>query len=168
MPAGAGQASRRLLAKKPADRSQTPGEAAAALEPFATRWPGRPAERRLAPGRPALAALSAVCSGGLVVYRILTDSGELVITTESDEVEVVVKQGGELVDVIDTKTQAETPTAPWHVRVGVERGSGGTEAEHRQGDPHARQDGGGEDRRFPRTAPPARQRQRRSRRPSPW
>jgi hypothetical protein len=39
------------------------------------------------------------------VYRIQTDKGELVITTESDDVEVVVKQGGELVRIIDTKTE---------------------------------------------------------------
>jgi hypothetical protein len=40
----------------------------------------------------------------VVVYRIATDTGELVITTESDDVEVVVKQGGKLVRIIDTKT----------------------------------------------------------------
>src|SRR5262249_25196500 len=41
---------------------------------------------------------------GVAVYRIQTDKGELVITTESDDVEVVIKQGGKLVRIIDTKT----------------------------------------------------------------
>jgi WD40 repeat protein/tRNA A-37 threonylcarbamoyl transferase component Bud32 len=44
---------------------------------------------------------------GVVVYRILTDKGELVITTESDDVKVVITQGGKLVDVIDTKTDKQ-------------------------------------------------------------
>src|SRR5262249_3072896 len=41
---------------------------------------------------------------GVAVYRIQTDKGELVITTESDDVEVVIKQGGKVVRIIDTKT----------------------------------------------------------------
>src|SRR4029077_12316471 len=63
--------------------------------------------------RPLLAAIAAaalfagvVLAGG-VVYRIQTDKGELVITTESDDVEVVVKQGGKLVRIIDTKTDKQ-------------------------------------------------------------
>ena len=41
---------------------------------------------------------------GVIVYRIQTDQGELIITSKSDDVEVVVKQGGHVVRVIDTKT----------------------------------------------------------------
>ncbi len=94
----------RLLAKRPADRYQTPGEAAAALEPF-TRPPAEPTRKR----RPLLVAALAAMFGGLllagvVVYRVQTDKGELVITTASDDVEVVVKQGGKVIDIIDTKT----------------------------------------------------------------
>ena len=48
---------------------------------------------------------------GVVVYRIQTDKGELVITTESDDVEVVVKQGGKLVRIIDTKTDKKITLA---------------------------------------------------------
>ena len=48
--------------------------------------------------------LCSVAALGVAVYRIQTDKGELVITSESDDVEVVVKQGGHVVRVIDTKT----------------------------------------------------------------
>ena len=46
------------------------------------------------------------------VYRVQTDNGELVITTESDDVEVIVKQGGKLVRIIDTKTDKQIALAP--------------------------------------------------------
>ncbi len=105
-PAGLAAVLERMLAKKPANRYQTPGKAAAALEPF-TRPPVRPPRKRLS--LLVALALAAVFGGlllaGVVVYRILTDSGELVITTGDDDVEVVVKQGGKLVDIIDTKSR---------------------------------------------------------------
>jgi hypothetical protein len=44
---------------------------------------------------------------GVGVYRIATDKGELVITTESDDVKVVITRGGKLVDIIDTKTDKQ-------------------------------------------------------------
>ena len=81
------------------------GEVTAALDPFGKR--SRPFRRKSA-GRcwsplrrcssPSFALADAV------VYRIQTDKGELIITTESDDVEVVVKQGGKVVRIIDTKT----------------------------------------------------------------
>jgi hypothetical protein len=95
----------RMLAKKPNDRYQTPGEAAAALEPFT---PGAvPSRPRRALWAIAAAALFAgiVLAGG--VYRIQTDRGELVITSESDDVEVVIKQRDKVVRIIDTKTDKE-------------------------------------------------------------
>src|SRR5262245_33238572 len=54
----------------------------------------------------ALAAglLFVAAVAGFVVYRIQTDKGELVIETTDDEVEVVVKRDGEVVRIIDTKT----------------------------------------------------------------
>src|SRR5262249_39098108 len=110
----------RMMAKKPKRRYQTPIEVANALERF-TRPSASDAgrSRTLVLERPpayhlnrrrtvafaaALWFAVAVLLGG-AVYRIATDKGELVITTESDDVEVVVKQGGELVRIIDTKTE---------------------------------------------------------------
>jgi hypothetical protein len=95
----------RLLAKKPEDRYQTPGEAAAALAPFAQPAalpPDRP-RRRLVASLAAL-LLAGITVAGVVVYRIQTDKGELVITTGSDDVEVIVKRGGKVVRIFDTKT----------------------------------------------------------------
>jgi DNA-binding beta-propeller fold protein YncE len=51
--------------------------------------------------------LGGVIAGAAAIYRIQTDEGELVITTESDDVKVVISQGGKLVDVIDTKTDKQ-------------------------------------------------------------
>jgi hypothetical protein len=93
----------RLLAKRPEDRYQTPGEVAAALAPFA-----QPAVSPTKPRRWVVAVAALLLAGitvaGAVVYRIQTDKGELVITTESDDVEVVVKKGGKLIRIIDAKT----------------------------------------------------------------
>jgi tRNA A-37 threonylcarbamoyl transferase component Bud32 len=108
VPAGLGRVLARMLAKKPADRYATPGEVAVALEPFTVAGASLRRPRR----RPLVAAVAALLFAGLalagvVVYRIQTDKGELVITTESADVEVVIKQGGKVVRVIDTKMDKE-------------------------------------------------------------
>jgi tRNA A-37 threonylcarbamoyl transferase component Bud32 len=94
---------RKMMAKKPAHRFQTPAEVAEALEPFAFSRPEKKRSRRWL-WVAAAAVLCAVTLAGVVVHRIQTDTGELVITVESDDVEVVVRQGGRVVRVIDTKT----------------------------------------------------------------
>jgi hypothetical protein len=115
----------RLLAKKSGDRYATPGAVAAALEPFAKPQPAGGSETVAlsgagSPRRPRrrvlVAAIAAVLLAGLalagaIVYRIQTDKGELVIETESPDVEVVIKQGGKQVDVIDTKTDKRVKLA---------------------------------------------------------
>jgi WD40 repeat protein/tRNA A-37 threonylcarbamoyl transferase component Bud32 len=95
----------RMLAKTPQERYQTPAEAAAALEPF-TRPAAEPPKKRrqLFVALAAAASVALITLAATVVYRVKTDKGELVITTESDDVEVVIKQGGKIVRIIDTKT----------------------------------------------------------------
>ncbi len=58
----------------------------------------------------AAVAVTAVCLGvlsllaGVAVYRIQTDKGELVIETDDPDVEVIVKQNGQQVTIVDAKT----------------------------------------------------------------
>jgi serine/threonine protein kinase len=110
----------RMMAKKPKHRYQTPAEVAVALEPFTfaptARDDGRTVPLPDPSGRTrwqrrfliATAILAFLVVGllGAAVYRIATDKGELVITTESDDVEVVIKQGGKEVAIIDTKSDS--------------------------------------------------------------
>jgi WD40 repeat protein/tRNA A-37 threonylcarbamoyl transferase component Bud32 len=101
----------RMMAKRPADRYPTPGEVAAALQPF-THAAAKPPRKR----RPLLAVAAAALLAGLIlaggiVYRIQTDKGELVITTESPDIEVIIKQGGKEVRVLDTKTDKQITLA---------------------------------------------------------
>jgi tRNA A-37 threonylcarbamoyl transferase component Bud32 len=97
----------RLLAKKPQDRYQTPGEVAAALAPFTQPVSVRPKKRR--PWLIAALVALLLAGGGVAaaLYHIQTDKGELVITAESDDVEVVVKQGGKVIRLVDTKTDKQ-------------------------------------------------------------
>jgi WD40 repeat protein len=123
----------RMMAKHPKQRYQTPAEVALALEPFSVATAlapvprPRPRARATDDGRTfilekklvrspwrrrfviATAVLLFLVAGllGTAVYRIATDKGELVITTESDDVKVVITQGGKLVDIIDTKTDKQ-------------------------------------------------------------
>jgi tRNA A-37 threonylcarbamoyl transferase component Bud32 len=108
----------RLLAKKPEDRYQTPGEVADALEPFTQAEAKRPRKRRPLLVAIALAALFAgVVWAGAVVYRIQTDKGEIVIRTDDPDIEIVIKRGGELVRVIDGKSKQtwELDTAKYQI-----------------------------------------------------
>jgi WD40 repeat protein len=127
----------RMMAKLPERRYQTPAEVCSALEPFAggtaildlgrlSRKParsrppvqGNEATLEAQPAKPsrrgrwpiAVAGLLLVLGGlaaAVAVYRIQTDNGELVISSEDPDVEVVIKQNGKLVQIIDTKTNKE-------------------------------------------------------------
>ena len=41
----------------------------------------------------------------LVTYRIQTETGELVIESDDPNIEVIVKQGGQQVTIVDPKTK---------------------------------------------------------------
>jgi serine/threonine protein kinase len=100
----------RMLARQPRDRYQTPLAVADALAPFT--HPERVARLEPAMHRPVrfAIAVAALCAALLIagaVYRIRTDQGELVITTESDDVDVVLKQAGKIVRVVDVTTDKQ-------------------------------------------------------------
>jgi serine/threonine protein kinase len=103
----------RMMAKDPKHRYQTPAEVALALEPFTratavtrarTIDPDRtvvlektPVRDRRRPRSEIAAAILAFLVAGLLgtaVYRIATDTGELVIETGNEDVEVVVRKNG--------------------------------------------------------------------------
>jgi WD40 repeat protein len=135
LPPGLSRVVRRMMAKAPDERYQAPAQVCAALEPFAgspapaaacgvatrpsTGSRSRPAEiiPEVLPVRPrrgrrwavavALLMLALVGTFAVVVYRIQTDNGELVISTDNPDIEVVIKQNGKVVRIIDTKTNKE-------------------------------------------------------------
>lgn len=90
----------RMTAVNPQERFSSAKDVALALEPFCkpkSRWPMK--AWLIAAGFAALLLLAAV------IYRIETDRGELIIETEDPDVEVVIRQSGKVVSVIDLKTQ---------------------------------------------------------------
>jgi WD40 repeat protein len=134
LPAGLDAVVRRMMAKSPGDRYQTPAEVWAELAPFAgqtvvlnpaSATPAGSKEKAQRTGRiaslpPLVGALAVLLVYVLAVllvvllvyvavavYRIQTDNGELVISTDNPDVEVVIKQNGKLVRIVDTKTNKE-------------------------------------------------------------
>jgi WD40 repeat protein len=105
----------RLMAKDPAQRYQTPAEVADALAPFcpgaASPVPVRPHRSRRGPRWLAAAVAVLLAGAGLLsaptVIRVATGKGVLVIETDDPDVEVVVKQGGKEVRVLDLKTNRQ-------------------------------------------------------------
>jgi WD40 repeat protein len=66
-----------------------------------------------------LVGFVAILLGAGVTYRIATDKGELVIKTDDPSIEVVVKQGGRRVTIIDpqTKTQIELHSGKYELEL---------------------------------------------------
>jgi serine/threonine protein kinase/tetratricopeptide (TPR) repeat protein len=109
VPPGLARVVERMLAKNPAERFQRPAEVAQALLPFARQaapppTPQRGHRRLVWVTALAAALVIALSLGGLAVYRIATDKGTLVIETDDPDVEVVIKKGGEQVQILDLKT----------------------------------------------------------------
>jgi hypothetical protein len=108
----------RMMAKNPEHRYQTPAEVAVALEPFTFAPPARddgrtvvlpdPSGRRRRERQFLIATgvlpFLVACLLGVGAYRIATDYGELVIETDNEVVEVVIRKRGQEVKIIDTKT----------------------------------------------------------------
>lgn len=105
IPGGLAEVLAKMMTKDPADRYPSAAAVATALRPYIDAATTPPRKRR--GWSAAIAAgfffLALVAAG--VIYRVQTDKGELVISSQSDDVEVVIKQGGKLVTIIDTKTQ---------------------------------------------------------------
>jgi hypothetical protein len=81
----------RMMAKSPADRYQTPAEAAEALLPF-IREP-KPPRRYLRRLAVAAAACAAVVLAASLIY-VVTDKGRFVIEAEDDSIAVTVNERG--------------------------------------------------------------------------
>lgn len=103
IPPGLNKVVRKMMAKRPQDRFQTPADAAAALLPFSRAMhPPTVSVWR----RPVIAA-SVLLLVGLLVFtaiRIATDKGELEIKSSDDDVRIVVLRGGREIEIIDLKT----------------------------------------------------------------
>jgi hypothetical protein len=107
----------RLLAKDPAKRYQSAAEVSAVLaghlgqtlQPGAVPHPVGPAPRSRR-RRVGLALFLVLALGAAVVvsdptvYRYATNRGELVVETDDPDVEVTVKQDGEVVQIVDKKS----------------------------------------------------------------
>jgi hypothetical protein len=122
LPEGLPAVLRKMMAKRPEDRYGTPADVAEALKPFT-----RPAALK-SPSRvrwwAAAALLAAGIMAGIVVHRVKTDTGELVITTESDEVEVIIRQGGKVERIVDTKTEKAITLRSGEYELELEGGKG--------------------------------------------
>jgi WD40 repeat protein len=111
LPPGLEAVIRKMLAKEPARRFRTPEEVAEALAPFADPArakdgePRRLARRKLTVRLFLAALIAGTAALSFAVYRVVTDHGELEITTNEPGIEVVLERNGETVRVIDLEAQ---------------------------------------------------------------
>lgn len=107
---------RRMMARNPDERFQTASEVVAALEPFVP-----PAERlesqRLAERRRrrngmlvGLATAASLLLAGIIY--VVTDKGTLVIDSADDHIEVIIRRGGQEMQVFDTVTGTKALRLP--------------------------------------------------------
>jgi hypothetical protein len=91
----------RMTAKDPGQRYQTPAEVANALAPLVRA--GSASDRK--PRRKVLAAalLLAAVIAGIIILRLPTDRGDIVLTTDDPNLELIANKGGQLVRIRDAK-----------------------------------------------------------------
>jgi uncharacterized protein (TIGR03067 family) len=103
----------RMMAKDPAQRYQTPAEAAEALAPFAAMT--KPAEGRSRIRRRVLVVIGALAAAVLLVRGVIyfaTDNGRLRVDGDVDDVELVISKGGKEYDVVDLKNGTRVKSLP--------------------------------------------------------
>ena len=105
IPRGLAEVVAKMMAKDPADRFPSAAAVATALRPYIDSATTPPRTRSRLPALVAAGLFLTVLLAGAVIYRIQTDKGELVISAQSEDVEIAIRQGGKLVTIIDTKTQ---------------------------------------------------------------
>jgi serine/threonine protein kinase len=108
-----------LLAKKPGDRIASAQEVMERIQGGATRERMRPESEKTASSRSRsrlarIAIAAAVLLGGLAtwqfgpaIYRFVTDQGVVIIETKADDVQVTVRQGGEVIEILDPQTHRQ-------------------------------------------------------------
>ena len=99
----------RMMAKKPADRFQTPAAVAAALAPFA-KPAIPPPKRRIQTRVTALCLGVAALLAGVIVVQ--TSQGRVEIQSEVDDVAVIIEREGKQIDVVDTTTGSNIKRLP--------------------------------------------------------
>jgi hypothetical protein len=124
LPAALVQVIDKMMAKEPAQRYQTPAEVVAALEPvcrpdaenIATEdadahgvavVPRRRGTRLrwVAATAGLMVVLGGLICGALMFFRVETEYGTLEISTDNPDVEILVKQQGKVVQILDPKTK---------------------------------------------------------------
>jgi serine/threonine protein kinase/WD40 repeat protein len=100
----------KMTAKKPEDRYATPAKVAEALRVLGacSASKGPSAKRERSRGRSLIAAgllsLAALFVAAVVVIKIQTDKGEITITTDDENIEIITKKGGDIVRIRDPKS----------------------------------------------------------------
>jgi WD40 repeat protein len=119
-----------LLAKDPAERIPSAATVVQALRAIERGLPPEGPRPTAARGRRRLAGallgplLVALAVAGYryapVVVRVLTDRGEVILRTEDADVEVTVRQGGRVIEVLDRKTRQKVglPSGEYEVALG--------------------------------------------------
>jgi serine/threonine protein kinase len=122
LPPGLADVVGRTMAKSPKDRYQTPGEVAAALEPFTQ--PSKPRDKKPGSKRGWLVAATVLFAGlvaaaGGVVFYVKTDNGTIEIQTDDENVKIIAERNGKQVTILDPKSKQTwvVDTGEWTVRL---------------------------------------------------